>query len=64
MCAYRIEHYLTAGRRHDPFDYAVAGARVLLLCGGGKNGQQADIERAVCYWQDWQQRGTDEKPIP
>lgn len=44
--------------------YAVAGARVLLLCGGGKNGQQADIERAVCYWQDWQQRGTDEKPIP
>src|SRR5262245_25033495 len=29
---------------------------VLLLCGGSKRTQAADIARAVCYWQDYQQR--------
>lgn len=29
---------------------------VLLLCGGDKRTQDADIERAVWYWQDWQRR--------
>ncbi len=35
--------------------YAIAGAEiVLLLCGGDKRGQDADIERACSYWQYWQ----------
>lgn len=37
--------------------YARAGKRlVLLLVGGDKRRQQADIETAVGYWQDWQKR--------
>jgi putative addiction module killer protein len=37
--------------------YAQAGAvMLLLLCGGDKDTQDADIERAVGYWQDWQRR--------
>lgn len=48
--------------------YALSGPRiVLLLCGGNKRRQQADIDRAVAYWQDWQDfhnRGGDEKQIP
>ncbi|MCK9508872.1 MAG: type II toxin-antitoxin system RelE/ParE family toxin [Pigmentiphaga sp.] len=42
--------------------YAQAGQRiVLLLCGGEKRKQNADIDRAVRYWQDWQRRSGDEK---
>jgi len=38
--------------------YAMAsGVVVLLLCGGDKGTQDADIERAVGYWKDWQHRG-------
>jgi hypothetical protein len=29
---------------------------VLLLCGGDKDSQDADIERAAGYWKDWQRR--------
>jgi putative addiction module killer protein len=29
---------------------------VLLLCGGGKRTQKADIDRAVKYWSDYQRR--------
>ncbi len=29
---------------------------VLLLCGGDKRKQRADIERAVDYWKDYQER--------
>ena len=29
---------------------------VLLLCGGDKGSQDADIERAIGYWNDWQRR--------
>jgi putative addiction module killer protein len=29
---------------------------VLLLCGGSKKGQQADIEQAKGYWNDYQNR--------
>jgi len=37
--------------------YAMSGAvAVLLLCGGDKSTQDADIARAVGYWKDWQRR--------
>jgi putative addiction module killer protein len=37
--------------------YAIAGTEVvLLLCGGGKRTQDADIDRACAYWLDWQGR--------
>jgi len=37
--------------------YALAGKQVvLLLVGGDKRRQQADIETAVDYWKDWQKR--------
>ena len=38
-------------------DYTVIGKqRVLLLCGGDKRRQPADIERAVTFWNDYQKR--------
>ncbi len=37
--------------------YALASnVVVLLLCGGDKGSQDADIERAIGYWNDWQRR--------
>jgi putative addiction module killer protein len=37
--------------------YALAGTQmVLLLAGGDKRMQEADIDRACKYWQDWQRR--------
>lgn len=37
--------------------YAIAGKQVVvLLCGGDKRTQHADIERACEYWRDWQNR--------
>lgn len=37
--------------------YARAGSRlILLLTGGDKRRQDADIARAIDYWQDWQRR--------
>ena len=42
--------------------YAQAGKTILvLLCGGDKRTQGADIDRAVKYWQDWQRRPDDER---
>jgi len=39
--------------------YGVAGRTyVLLLCGGDKRKQSADIERAVAYWNDYKRRVT------
>jgi putative addiction module killer protein len=37
--------------------YAMAAEQVvLLLCGGDKATQSADIDRACEYWHDWQRR--------
>ena len=37
--------------------YAIVGTQiVLLLCGGDKRTQDADIRRACVCWQDWQSR--------
>lgn len=37
--------------------YAKAGSRlILLLIGGDKRRQQADIATALDYWKDWQRR--------
>jgi putative addiction module killer protein len=37
--------------------YALSGRRVvLLLCGGDKRMQGADIAQAADYWRDWQRR--------
>jgi len=37
--------------------YAIAETQVvLLLCGGDKRTQDADIDRACTYWHDWQRR--------
>jgi len=37
--------------------FARVGRRcILLLCGGDKRKQAADIERAVAYWHDYQRR--------
>lgn len=37
--------------------YARSGKTVmLLLCGGTKRNQDADIDRACDYWRDWQSR--------
>ena len=37
--------------------YAKTGKTVvLLLCGGTKRSQDADISKACAYWKDWRQR--------
>ena len=42
--------------------YAISGHQVvLLLCGGDKRTQGADIDRAVACWQDWLRRSDDEE---
>ena len=42
--------------------YAIADKEiVLLLCGGDKWMQDADIDRACEYWQDWQRRISNER---
>ena len=41
--------------------YAMAGRTcVLLLCGGDKRRQTADIQRAIEYWKDYQRRTAKE----
>jgi putative addiction module killer protein len=41
--------------------YAIAGQKIIvLLCGGDKRTQEADIARASEYWQDWKRRTGDE----
>lgn len=41
--------------------YTRSGRRViLLLCGGDKSTQATDIQRAVDYWKDWQERKHEE----
>jgi putative addiction module killer protein len=42
--------------------YAMAGRTcVLLLCGGDKRRQAADIARAIEYWKDYQTRNENEE---
>jgi putative addiction module killer protein len=42
--------------------YAIADQAIVLLLGGGdKRAQDADIDRACNYWQDWQRRVNDER---
>ncbi len=42
--------------------YARSGRRViLLLCAGDKSAQTADIQRAIDYWHDWQERTRNEE---
>jgi putative addiction module killer protein len=42
--------------------YAIADRMiVLLLCGGDKKTQEADITTACSYWKDWQRRDSDER---
>ena len=42
--------------------YGVAGKKIiLLLCGGDKRTQEADISTACAYWKDWQKRPNDER---
>ena len=42
--------------------YAQAEAKIiLLLCGGDKRTQDADIDCAVRFWHDWQRRPDDER---
>ena len=33
-------------------------ALIILLCGGDKGSQQADITRAKAYWADWKRRNS------
>ncbi len=43
-------------------DYGVSGKEIiLLLCGGDKRTQDADIGHACGYWSDWQRRMDDER---
>ena len=42
--------------------YALATQQVvLLLCGGDKTTQDADIETAIEYWEDWKARQQDDR---
>lgn len=42
--------------------YARSGKTVvLLLCGGAKKTQDADIDRACVYWRDWRSRAGAER---
>jgi putative addiction module killer protein len=36
--------------------YAVSGDDIILLCGGDKSTQHADIKRARAYWKDYKKR--------
>jgi putative addiction module killer protein len=45
--------------------YALAGKTVvLLLCGGDKGSQNADIAQACEYWQDWQRNNPPQEKKP
>ena len=45
--------------------YAKAGLFiVLLLCGGDKDEQKNDIDRACEFWRDWQRRSGEEEAGP
>ena len=48
----RIDH----GPGYRVYYAMTGGIVVLLLCGGDKGSQGADIERAIEYWNDWQRR--------
>lgn len=42
--------------------YGLAGRQlVMLLCGGDKGSQSADIDRACRYWREWQRSESNER---
>ncbi len=54
---WEIRIYLGPGYR---LYYALEESKViLLLCGGDKKSQAADIERACGYWRDWKERSLE-----
>lgn len=55
---------IDAGPGYRVYYAHVAQRIVLLLCGGDKRTQDADIDQAVACWQDWQSREEDEKQAP
>jgi putative addiction module killer protein len=52
VCELRIDH----GPGHRVYYGQESTALILLLCGGDKNTQAKDIERARAYWKDYKAR--------
>lgn len=68
MTPYRIEHYLTADAQDDLYLRWLSRLRdrqakiaVIRRVNRIEQGNFGDIDRAVNYWQDWQQRNDHEK---
>jgi len=51
-----FELRIDVGQGYRVYYAHVGQTIVLLLCGGDKRTQTADIDRAVTYWRDWQSR--------
>lgn len=49
---------IDVGPGYRVFYARARNAIVVLLCGGAKRTQQADIETAIKYWKDYQRRTT------
>lgn len=58
------EMRIDAGPGYRVYYAFTAKHTVMLLCGGTKRTQDADIDKAVSYWIDWQRRPDHEKQTP